>query len=479
MGRGSRLPTRRGLADAPHSIALRIGDDRVHTSDEATEAARYGLYPPPGPLGGVFSRMPVAVVRPATAQEAADAVGVCFEERTRAVARGAATGGLGGVVPVRGGVVIDLTALGGVQDIDSQGGTATVGAGAIWDDVIDTLKTEGFAPLVWPSSASGSTVGGWASSGGYGEGALRHGNFRAHIRALEVGLPSGFLVEATGGEGRYSIPSFAGTEGQIGIVTGAKFSIGRVAERKATYLVRLGRFEEGIPLYRKIASLENAPHSVHLVSRGAAMKFGRGLDSPVLMVTCEGSAGEADLLSGALKDIVAGSGFEIDTSFDARELHKNRFTAVTGGAGKRPSYRGSVVIGEDRLDDLVSYVLKRRGDDGRDLECRAVGRGTNLVTVDCGAVPGGLSPMGAFAFARSVVAAGAGMGGVPYGAGLWNSPYIDVILGGRKKELRRVKREVDRLRIMNPGKFFSMTTRSGLPVPGWALRAYLGVAGRS
>ena len=92
---------------------------------------------------------------------------------------------------------------------------------------------------------------------------------------------------------------------------------------------------------------------------------------------------------------------------------------------------------------------------------------------------GRLSPLRALARVRGMVARGVGMGGVPYGVGLWNSPYIDVVLGSRKKELRRIKSEVDRLRIMNPGKFFHMTTRSGLRIPGWAMSAYFGIAGRS
>lgn len=480
MGKGSRLPARRGFADAPHSIALRIGDDRVSTSPEATEAARHDFSPVPGLPGRVFSRDPEGVIRPATAQEAADTVGVCFEERTRVVARGSATGGLGGVVPVRGGVVVDLIGLTGVKDIDRQGATATVGAGAIWDDVIGDLGREGLAPLAYPSSSSGSTVGGWVSSGGYGAGTLRHGNFHAHIKVLQVGLPSGFLVDATGGGGRYSIPSFAGTEGQIGVVTSATFSVKPAPEKRATYLIRLSRFEDGIHLYLKLAALESPPNSVDLLSRNAASEFGAGWDSPCLMVTAEGDAPEVERLADALKELLVGSGLEIDASFEARELHKTRLSALKDGCEDRPFYSGSVLIGTDGLDRLVSNIVNlRTGDSGPAFECRAVDRGKNLVTAGFKAGGGGLSPMRAFALARGMVATGVAMGGVPYGVGIWNSPYIDVILGGRKKGLRRIKSEVDRLRIMNPGKFFSMTTRSGLPVPGWVLRAYLGVAGRS
>jgi FAD/FMN-containing dehydrogenase len=91
MGKGGRIPARQTGSDAPHAIRLRIGDRQVSTSTEDIEAARHELTPMPDNLVRVFSRKPEAVVRPETAQEAADALGICFEERTRVVPRGAAS----------------------------------------------------------------------------------------------------------------------------------------------------------------------------------------------------------------------------------------------------------------------------------------------------------------------------------------------------------------------------------------------------
>jgi FAD/FMN-containing dehydrogenase len=431
MGKGSRLPARRGFSDAPHSIALRIGDEKVSTSSRDTEIARVEFTPMPGALGKVFSKEPDAVVRPATSQDAADAIGLCFEERTRVVPRGAATAGLGGAVPVRGGVVIDLTGLNEVVDLDRGNATAKVEAGALWGDVIDKLGSEGFAPLAYPSSACGSTVGGWVSSGGYGAGTLKHGNFRAQVTSLEVGLPSGFLVEATGGDGRYSIPSFAGTEGQIGIITSVTFPVKRTPEKRITYVIRLSRFEDGLRLCRDLAALDGPPHSVDLVNRGAAGFFGERWDTPFLLVADEGSAVEVDRFSGGVKEAIGGGGPDLDSSFDARELYKTRFSVLKKGDGDRPFYYGSVLMDGHGLDRFIPYIMKRsEGDNDLALECRVVDRGTTLVTAGYRAGGENLSPMAAFARVRSIVAAAAGMGGVPYGAGLWNSPYIDVILGG-------------------------------------------------
>ena len=480
LGRGTRLPKRRE-SEAGHCIDLRIGGDKVSTSAEDLLSARQDFMPMPGLMTRIFSRTPEAVVSPASARDAAEALGVCFEERSSAVPRGAVTSGLGGAVPVKGGVVVDLTRLRSVVDLDRANAVVSVEAGAVWSEVIDILEREGFSPPAYPSSASAATVGGWISTGGYGIGTLRYGNFHEQIRSLEVGLPSGFLVEAAGHEGRYSIPSFAGTEGQIGVITKATFSLRRAPEEKVSFVVRLTNFADGIPIYGNLMGLRDLPFSVELVSSGAACLYEGVGAHPFLLVTQEGTSGEVERLACSLKEAIAGRKLDLDSSMSARELWRKRFSVLRAKRAEEPLYTGSLVAGNDTLVSFISYMVERNArQEDLIFECLGIDRGRTLVTVGCPAGGAeGLSPLRAFARVRAIVAAGARMAGVPYGVGLWNSPYIDVILGDRKGDLRRIKAEVDRLRIMNPGKFFSMSTGSGLPVPGWVLGASLRLAGRS
>jgi glycolate oxidase len=480
MGRGTRLPGGSGY-DAPHSIGLRIGEDKVSTSSRDIEAAASDFTRLPGIVRRLFVRKPGAVVRPATAQDAADAAAVCFEERTPLVPRGGGTSGLGGVLPVRGGVVMDLRGLCGIAGIDRAGALATVEAGAVWDSLTADLEKEGLCPLCLPASSAESTVGGWASTGGYGTGSLKYGNFHDHIESLEVALPSGFVVDAAGGEGRYSIPSFAGTEGQIGVVTKVTFSVRRVPEEVASYIVRPPDLGEALRIYMALARREKPPYSVELAGPGTGRLYSRKEegaadlkpgDGPFIIASEEGSSAEVASFTEALKSVLAPSG-GLEKLADLRGVRRRKLVSMREVMKDTPYLSGGVLMGADGLAGYLDHLSgMRKGEEGPVFECASVGGGRTLVTAGLFAGGGaGFSLLRAFAGVRSIIAAGLSLGGVPYGVGLWNSPYIDVILGGRKKELWRIKKEVDRLGVMNPGKFFSMTTRLGLPIPGWAARA--------
>ncbi len=475
MGRVARGGARG--PDAPDEIRHRLGGEKISNDPDDLDAARSDFAPMPGFLADLFSRPPAAVVRPATAREAAEAVSTCFGRRTTVVPRGGGTSGLGGAVPVRGGVVIDLTRLSRLIDIDEAKGAVTVEAGAVWDDVVLSLEHEGWTVPACPTSGAASTIGGWVSTGGYGAGTLEHGNFHARIVSLEVALPSGLLVETSGPGGRYSVSSFAGMEGQMGVVTRVTFPIVRAPEKRAAFAVALAGLAEGISLCGRLAALEEPPHWIEVAAGGAAGLYGGGWDGPVLLIAVEGTAARVGGFTARLKKLLEGTGLDLDSSLDVRRLWARKLSGLREGREERSIASGAVLVGAEALGPLVSHIMERRG--GPMLECRPVDRATTLVTARFRTDRERLGLFGALARARAFVAAAVRMGGVPYGVGLWNSPYIDVILGGRGEELRRIKAEVDSFGIMNPGKFFSMTTRWGLRVPGWAARACFRLAGLS
>ena len=91
------------------------------------------------------------------------------------VPRGGGTGIYGGAVPVDGGILVDLTRLSGVVDVNREEDLATVRAGSRWTQVESELQPYGLATCVYPTSAPTATVGGWLAQGGAGLGSYAFG----------------------------------------------------------------------------------------------------------------------------------------------------------------------------------------------------------------------------------------------------------------------------------------------------------------
>ena len=296
MGRGMRVPTRE-KSEITRGLAARIDEELLRLGDAERDRCREDARVRPGMLRRVFSKPPEVVVRPDTAQCVAEILDVCLEEKTPAVPRGLGTAGLGGAMPVRGGVVIDLSHLCRIVEIDRTGRKVTVEAGCTWDALEHEVREQGLSLRSYPSSGAHSTIGGWISTGGYGIGTVAEGNVHDQIAAMEVAVPSGILVGATRGEGavggdgspqggpegaaqgnmggagpdgpgdgRYSIRSFTGTEGQLGVVTSVTLPLKAMPERRACLMLYPDLAEDGPEVLRALSEVEPAPHAAMAVN---------------------------------------------------------------------------------------------------------------------------------------------------------------------------------------------------------------------
>jgi len=126
--------------------------------------------------------------------------------------RAAATSGYGGVIPVEGGIVVDLTRMNRVLRVDGEAKTARVEAGVVWWDLEKYLRQRGLALRTYPSSAPSSTVGGWVAEGGSGIGSYAYGDLSDNLLSLEVATPQGLKV-AEGEE----MDLYVGSEGLPGV----------------------------------------------------------------------------------------------------------------------------------------------------------------------------------------------------------------------------------------------------------------------
>ena len=165
---------------------------------------------------------PQAVVLPRSAQQVADAVKLCQRHGISIVARGAGTSLAGGCLPLGGGVVIMLTRMNKIVEIDLRNRMAIVEAGVPNLQLSQCLAGSGhhFAPD--PSSQGASTIGGNVATNAGGPHTLKYGVTVNHVLGLEAVLGDGSIVRL----GPIEDPAvldliglLVGSEGTLAIVT--------------------------------------------------------------------------------------------------------------------------------------------------------------------------------------------------------------------------------------------------------------------
>lgn len=171
-----------------------------------------------------LTSLPDLVVFPGSTEEIAAIVKLANRHRFPVVPRGAGTGRAGGSVPAQGGVVLVMTRLNRILEINPEDMVAVVEPGV----VTGVLKRAAAEHGLWyppdPGSADFCTIGGNVAAGAGGAVAVQYGVTRDYVLGLEVVLPTGGIITA----GARTIKSVVGydltrlllgSEGTLGVIT--------------------------------------------------------------------------------------------------------------------------------------------------------------------------------------------------------------------------------------------------------------------
>lgn len=177
-----------------------------------------------------ISGMPDFVVRPQSASQVSRIIALCSKKLIAVTARGAGTGLAGGCSPVRGGVVLDMSAMNRILEIDIQNQQVIVEPGVVAVKLNSALKPHGFFFPPDPGSLSMCTIGGMISYNSSGMRSVKYGTVKNYVLDLEVVLADGRIIH-TGkkvlkSSAGYDLTRlFVGSEGTLGIITQAGLKI--------------------------------------------------------------------------------------------------------------------------------------------------------------------------------------------------------------------------------------------------------------
>src|SRR6266852_3505359 len=187
---------------------------------------------------------PEVVVFPTSTDQVVQIVRICKELGVPFLPRGAGTSLAGGCLPVGGGVVIALTRMKRILEVNCRDRYAVVQPGVVNKWLTDHLKPQKYHFAPDPSSQGACTIGGNAATNSGGPHTLKYGVTVNHVLGLELVLPDGQVVH-TGGAAEdqpgYDLTGvIVGSEGTFGVTTKVWVRLTRNPE---AYRTLLGVFE--------------------------------------------------------------------------------------------------------------------------------------------------------------------------------------------------------------------------------------------
>jgi alkyldihydroxyacetonephosphate synthase len=267
----SRLATER--VDVSDDVVRRLGDVcTTVTTDAATLAECSRDWWPLAmtwALDGQVPSLASVVARPADADEVAAVVRVAADAGMPVTAAGGRSGVCGASVPLYGGIVLDLTALSGIVDVDDTSLVVDVRAGTFGTPLEDELRAAYDKTLGhWPQSIDLSTVGGWLACRSAGQFSNRYGKIEDMVAGLDVVLADGRAI-TTGGAPRQAVGPdldqvFVGSEGTLGIITGARLRVRPSPEYESSSAWALTSFTDGLELLRRVVRRGATPAVLRL-----------------------------------------------------------------------------------------------------------------------------------------------------------------------------------------------------------------------
>jgi Fe-S oxidoreductase/FAD/FMN-containing dehydrogenase len=441
--------------------------DRANFSP--TERLLYGhdIAAIPGLFKPVVGRtVPDAVVQPKSEEELASLMRWADDRHIPLVPRGKGTSGYGGVIPIRRGIVVDFYRMKDVLSVDAPDETVTVEPGITWEQLDRKLEAHGLTLRLYPTSYPSSSVGGWLAQGGAGLGSYEYGWFDGNVVSVRLVLPNGEIKELAGS----AIGLVSDAEGTTGFISRVTLRVMKKADLGLTAIAcpdahkLTAVFQEFIGRSLPIWSLVFInPRMAEMKNRAPVrMHLGHPAEHKVILpaayiAVLAFRASDRDKIVPVLPDILHDCQGEVLSQAIADHEWENRFKLMVVKRLGPSLVPAEVVVPLEKLGTVMEEieqkinlpvvkegVIVKRGRDGKP------------EAVILGFIP---SDQRKFSFnfvyglVLSIMKIAQKHGGRPYSTGMYFVRKAEAILGrDRTLRLRAFKKEVDRKRILNPGK---------------------------
>jgi glycolate oxidase len=263
-----------------------------------------------------YKQMPLAAVLPTNTEQVSRVLKYCKANAIKVIARGAGTSLCGGALPSEDSIVLGVSKMNAVLDINYENRTARVQTGITNIDISNAVSPDKFFYAPDPSSQLACTLAGNLGMNSGGAHCLKYGVTTNNVLGLKIVLMDGEIVEIGGDEldapGYDLLGLIIGSEGQFGVVTEATVRILRSAEGARPMLMGFGSSEAAGECVSAIIGSGIIPVAIEFMDKPAIhvceefAKAGYPLDvEALLIIEVEGSEDEIEGLLTRIQEIAA------------------------------------------------------------------------------------------------------------------------------------------------------------------------------
>ncbi|MFA5312620.1 MAG: FAD-binding protein [Methanomassiliicoccales archaeon] len=407
---------------------------------------------------------PDAVVQPSTAEAIVAILGYAERRGLKVIPRGISSSPFGGAVPVDGGIVIDLSSMNGIINVDPSQKRVTVLAGARWGDIDHELGKSGLRLITSPSSKF-STVGGWIAGGGIGIGSLGGGHLSENVLTVKVANPKGVRTYVKGEE---DFRHLFGSEGQLGVIVEATMMVKAKDPSSRPHLIVLPELKDAIDLAISLKRLDPIPEDLIYFSPNK-MAYSNDLlhldilpEGHALLVTSSNEASEKAIVSLLTSKGVTEAGEHL-----ARLLSHDRYFPMKLRRMGPGMLGAEVLTPTAKLEDMLAKAEELCEAFALDplLEAHFL-QGKDSLMLCYYPTDQGNQMLYALDAVKSMIVTASlvDMGARPYSLGIWNNSFVDSLPEEEMKGMSESKKRMDPGQMFNNGKFFELKGRTfGIP----------------
>jgi alkyldihydroxyacetonephosphate synthase len=287
-------------------------------------------------LAGTVPQLATCVARPRSTAEVAHVLRVCNEHAVPVTPAGGRSGVCGAAVPAFGGVVLDMTGLAGIAEVDAVSGVVEVLPGTFGPDLEDELRSRHDLTVGhFPQSFDLATVGGWIASRGAGQYSTRYGKIEDMVVGLEAVLADGTTVRTGGAPAAAVGPDLTqllvGSEGTLAVITRAWLRAHPVPDHEVRAAYFFDSFADGLEVCRRVLRGGATPAVLRLYDAEEAARGHGGDGTQHLLLALD--EGERTLIEPGMAildeaaDDLGGTAAPVDLVADWLE-HRNDTSAL-------------------------------------------------------------------------------------------------------------------------------------------------------